>query len=243
MMDKYKQASKPPPWALRTIQAGRLKGKSDINPQWRYQIMTELYGLCGYGWKFQVERLWTEQGPDNQVFAFAQVALQVKEIGSAWSEPIPGIGGHMLIVKEKAGPYANDEAYKMAVTDALSTAMKMLGVAADVYTGTMDGSKYSASRNEPQPPAPAKSESPMITDAQIKKLATTLTKQGVEDREHRLAIVNSLLGEKDMAPVRSAKELTRAQASLVIDGLERPGTPGKWTMTEMDVMPREAQNV
>ena len=36
----------------------------------------------------------------------------------------------------------NDEALKMATTDALSVAMKQLGVAADVYMNNMDGSKY-----------------------------------------------------------------------------------------------------
>ena len=82
----------------------------------------------------------------------------------------------------------------------------------------------------------------MITEAQLKKLATVLSKQGVESREHRLAIVNSLLGEKDIPPIKSSKELTREHASLVIDGLERPGAPGKWAMTEMDEMPAEAQN-
>ena len=36
--------------ALKTIQAGRLKGKSDINPMLRIKKLTELYGPCGTGW-------------------------------------------------------------------------------------------------------------------------------------------------------------------------------------------------
>ena len=141
MMEQYKQLSRPPQWALKQIQAGRLKGKTDINPQWRYEAMTNQFGMCGIGWKYEIEKLWTEPGPDNQVFAFAEILLYVKS-DSEWSHPIPGIGGHMLVPKEKSGLHANDEAFKMAITDALSTAMKMLGVAADIYAGRWDGSKY-----------------------------------------------------------------------------------------------------
>ena len=120
---------------------GRLKGKTDINPQWRYEVMTEVYGPCGTGWKFSVDRLWTEPGVNGVVFVFAQISLQVKE-GVDWSAPIPGIGGNQLVEKEKEGLHNNDEAYKMAITDALSTATKMLGVAADIYAGLWGGSKY-----------------------------------------------------------------------------------------------------
>jgi hypothetical protein len=82
----------------------------------------------------------------------------------------------------------------------------------------------------------------MVTTAQLTKINTVLTKQGVNDREHKLARVNSLLGEKSASPVKSSKELTRDQASMIIEELESPGPVEKWTMTEMDAMPREAQN-
>lgn len=137
----WDQVKQPPAWALKPITAGRLKGKSDINPQWRYQVMTEVFGPCGIGWKFEIKRIWTESGATDQVFAMAEIVLYVKH-DDIWSDPIPGVGGSMLIVQEKNGLYCNDEAYKMAVTDALSTAMKMLGVAADVYMGLWDGTKY-----------------------------------------------------------------------------------------------------
>jgi len=75
------------------------------------------------------------------VFAFAKVNLYVK-VDDKWSDPIPGIGGSMLVTKESAGLHASDEGYKMAITDALSVAMKMLGIGANVYAGLSD-SKYS----------------------------------------------------------------------------------------------------
>jgi hypothetical protein len=140
----YESLSKPPKSALRTIEAGKLKGKTDINPQWRYRAMTEKFGLVGIGWKYEVQKLWTEQGAGEEKLAFAQVAVYVKD-GDKWSEPIVGIGGSRLVQTEKGTPVSNDEGYKMAVTDAFSTSLKMLGVAADIYAGLWDGSKY---RNE-----------------------------------------------------------------------------------------------
>ena len=147
-IDIYESLARPPKDALREIQAGKLKGKTDINPQWRYKAMTEKFGLVGIGWKYEVQKLWTEAGAGNEKLAFAQVAVFVKD-GDAWSEPIVGIGGSKLVQFEKGAAVSNDEGYKMAVTDAFSTALKMLGVAADIYAGRWDGTKYN---DEPATP-------------------------------------------------------------------------------------------
>jgi hypothetical protein len=173
-MEIWNKVKQPPKTALKAIQAGRLKGKSDINPQWRYEAITELFGPCGIGWTYTIEKLWTEPGLDGQVFAFAQISfyhlVSSEEVERPtdivgvttlvyqprWSDPIPGIGGSMLLTKESSGIHHNDEAYKMAVTDALSVALKMIGVGADVYQGFYDGSKYS-NGTPTTPTAPASS--------------------------------------------------------------------------------------
>lgn len=164
----YNRLAKPAPSALKTIGAGRLRGKTDINPQWRYWALTNEFGPCGQGWKFSVDKLWTEKGNGNEVFCFAQVSLQINyttEGQCVWSEPIPGLGGSKMVIQEKDGPYNNDECFKMAVTDALGTAAKMVGVAAAIYEGLWDGSKYRdeitpGSFGETAPPrrAPAKTQ-------------------------------------------------------------------------------------
>lgn len=141
-MDIWNSLNRPPKSALKTIRGGRLSGMTDISPQWRYQAMTEQFGPIGTGWKYEIVKLWSEQGSGDQTFAFATVNLSYKMISDEWSEPIPGIGGSMLVATEKSGLHSSDEAYKMAVTDALSVAMKALGVAADIYAGLWDGSKY-----------------------------------------------------------------------------------------------------
>jgi len=140
-IDLYEKLSRPDPSALKRISGGRLNGKTDINPQWRYRAMTEAFGLCGIGWKYTIDRQWTEPGDSGEVMAFVNVSLYVKQ-DDKWSDAIPGNGGSMLTAKEKSGRYNSDEAYKMATTDALSVAMKMLGVASAIYAGQWDGTKY-----------------------------------------------------------------------------------------------------
>jgi len=151
-MEIWNKVKRPPETALKKIMGGRLKGFTDVNPQWRYQIMVETFGPCGIGWRYEISKLWNEPGSDGQVFAFALVNLFITDSDGVWCEAIPGIGGSMLIAKEKAGTYSSDEAYKMAVTDALSVAMKMIGVAADIYAGLFDGSKYCEIKVEKEKP-------------------------------------------------------------------------------------------
>jgi len=168
-MNTWNRLNKPPLKALRQISAGRLKGKTDINPQWRMQAMTEVFGPVGVGWKYTIDKLWAETGAENQVCAFALVSVFTKT-ANGWSEPIPGIGGSMLIVQEKSGLHTSDEAYKMAVTDALSVALKSLGIAAEIYLGNFDGSKYI---NQPEvPPAKITKEQADTINSLIKETAT-----------------------------------------------------------------------
>lgn len=139
----WNQVNRPPAEMLKLILGGRLKNMSNINPQWRYEKLTEIFGICGFGWKYTVDNKWLEMGADDEICAFVDVSLYVK-IDGEWSEAIPGSGGSKLVANEKSGLYTNDEAYKMATTDAISVAAKMLGVGADIYKNQWDGDKYSS---------------------------------------------------------------------------------------------------
>jgi len=145
----YDSLRSVPADCLRKIEKGRLKGKSDINPQWRIKVMTEQFGLCGIGWMYTVTKKWTEKGSYDQVMCFVDIELFVK-VGTTWSNAIPANGGNMLVSAEKSGQnlHTSDEGYKMATTDALGTAMKMIGVAADVYMG--EGGKYAEKERQEQ---------------------------------------------------------------------------------------------
>ncbi len=140
-LEIWEKVKRPPKDALKTIQGGRLRGMTDINPQWRYKILTELFGPCGKWWGYEIKRLWLEPALD-EIVAFAEIVLWYYDSNNDSIKNIPGIGGSKFVAKESGGLRANDEAFKMAVTDALSVACKMLGIGADVYSGRWDGSKY-----------------------------------------------------------------------------------------------------
>lgn len=138
--ERYAAASHVPKRVLKTIDVGRLKGKSDINPQWKISLMTEIYGMCGIGWKFEVTEKNTVTINTGEVMLFMTVAVYTRN-GDEWSDPVYGMGGDFIIKKERTGLHANDEAYKMCLTDALGNALKYIGVAADVYEQLND-TKY-----------------------------------------------------------------------------------------------------
>lgn len=127
----YERVRLVPDSAIKPIVNGRLKGKSDINPVYRIKRMTEIFGPCGIGWRYEIVKQWLETY-GNEVKAFTHINLYIKWDGE-WSEAIPGIGGAAFVSIESKGAYVSDECYKMSLTDALSVSMKALGVAADIY--------------------------------------------------------------------------------------------------------------
>ena len=140
-----------PEEAKRAITAGRLKGKTDINPMWRIKALTEQFGPCGDGWGYTIDRLWIEEGAKGEKCANALISLWYKREDGTRSEPIVGIGGNMLVDNEKNGLYTSDECYKMALTDAISVACKALGFGADVYWSA-DRTKYTPPQDPQNPP-------------------------------------------------------------------------------------------
>lgn len=123
--------------------AGGFSG-TDISPAYRIQRLTEEFGPCGQGWGYTIQDRWREQFPARdgeppKDFVFVQLSLWWSEDGERY-ETGPQIGG------TEAGR-TPDEAYKMAVTDALGKCALLLGVAADVYLGFFDGSKYQRQHN------------------------------------------------------------------------------------------------
>lgn len=165
----YNQLRTVPKEAIKTIQAGRLKGMSDINPTWRIKAMTDAFGVCGIGWRYEIVKQWQEQY-GQEVKAFCNINLFVKVDGE-WSEPIPGTGGSTIVEINSKGSYVNDEGFKMALTDALSVAMKSLGVAADIYFDK-DTTKYTQ-------PTQAAAPTPETVNQELQE-AFELIKQNIE---------------------------------------------------------------
>lgn len=138
-MSLYNQFKSVPTEAQKQIQAGRLKGMTDINPMWRIKVLTEMFGPCGIGWYYEPKRKWLESS-DTEVAAFVDIELFIK-VDNEWSKPICGTGGSKFVAKESKGPYTDDECYKKATTDAIGVACKQLGIGADVYWDK-DRTKY-----------------------------------------------------------------------------------------------------
>lgn len=143
LWEKYREV---PANALKAFDNGKFKG-TDINTMWRIKCLTEKFGICGIGWYYKPVRLWTEKCDNGDIFAFAEIELFVKENGE-WSMPISGNGGNKLQRITKNGDCStSDEAYKMAVTDALGVACKNLGFGANVYWEN-DRTKYTIANEE-----------------------------------------------------------------------------------------------
>lgn len=126
--------------AQKKIGGGKLTGMTDISPIWRIKTLTEQYGVCGIGWYYDITNRQVFDGAEGEKVAHVEINLFVKD-GDVWSKPIQGIGGSELIKTEKGKLVTNDEAFKMALTDALSVSCKSLGMAADIYWDK-DKTKY-----------------------------------------------------------------------------------------------------
>lgn len=147
-MELFRQFEKTADEAKKPIEAGRLKGFTDINPMWRFKRLTEVFGPVGIGWKYVITDKQIIPGADGVMSAFVDILLFYKHDGE-WSEGIPGTGGSSFVAKEKSGLYTSDECFKMALSDAIGTACKALGMSADIYF-SKDRSKYTAAQDAPE---------------------------------------------------------------------------------------------
>lgn len=137
----YDSMRSVPEDAQKIIRGGRLNGMTNINPMWRIKKLTEQFGACGFGWYYDIKKMWLENSmASDEIVANVEIDLYVK-IGDEWSKPIRGVGGSMFLAQEKNGLHTDDEAYKKALTDAISVACKALGMGADIYWDS-DSTKY-----------------------------------------------------------------------------------------------------
>lgn len=147
-LELYNRFRTVPEEAKKTIKGGKLNGFTDINPMWRIKKLTEEFGECGFGWYYDEVERWKESC-GQEVAVFVKIHLFVKR-NDNWSAPIVGIGGSKMVQLFKGGEVIDfsDEAYKMALTDAISIACKALGMAADVYFAN-DRTKYDQAQSQP----------------------------------------------------------------------------------------------
>ena len=195
--------------AQKQIAGGRLKGMTDINPMWRFKALTEQFGPCGFGWKYEVTDKRLEHGANDEIAAFVDINLHIKT-DNEWSAPIPGTGGSAFVSKEKSGLYVSDECFKMALTDAISVACKALGFGADVYWDK-DKTKY----NNHAKPAET------ITKDQLNKISTIMQEKGISKSQAR-TLANGIDKSKELT------KFTSQQGEQLIQVLQKvEATNGK----------------
>lgn len=112
-----------------------------IKPMWAYRRMTEEFGPCGIGWgigkpEFDIQ----DCGEVRLVYCTASVWYW--QANAPEKAEVFGVGGDTVQGKNKYGATYDDEAFKKAYTDAITNALKMIGVGADVHMGMFDDSKY-----------------------------------------------------------------------------------------------------
>jgi hypothetical protein len=138
-MDLWDLLKRTDPKATKPFQRpGGFRG-TQIDPAWRLQRMTEVFGPVGKGWGYdQLE--WTIA--ERMIFICCRVWYLDPQTGEKLFTG-PQWGGNELVRVSRDGKERpDDEGFKMAITDAVGKCMLQVGLAADVYLGLFDDSKY-----------------------------------------------------------------------------------------------------
>jgi hypothetical protein len=118
--------------------AGGFRG-TQIDPAWRLQMMTEVFGPVGKGWGYE-QLEWTIA--ERMVFICCRVWYIDPHTGEKHFTG-PQWGGTEMVRRNRDGTERpDDECFKMSMTDAIGKCMLQVGLAADIYLGQFDDSKY-----------------------------------------------------------------------------------------------------
>lgn len=123
-LDLYNQLSAVPEWAQDIIEGGALRGLTSINPIWRIEALTLMFGPCGVGWRVEIADQKTDVY-NSGIMITIRLNLYYKQ-DEEWSEAVTGYGSFFM-----AKP--DDQAYKKAFTEALGQCTKLLGLGAEIY--------------------------------------------------------------------------------------------------------------
>lgn len=175
-----------------------------IKPMWSYRRMTEEFGPCGTGWginkpSFQVVPV----GDETLVYCTVSVWHGTRE------QTVFGVGGDKVAGKNKHGVQTDDEAFKKAFTDAVTNALKLIGVGADVHMGMFDDSKYVNTLQREFAEA-AKAEMPDAANDKPKSSAA-LKRDGTFERV-RDQLAADMLDVHTFAQFETVKEHYRSEA-------------------------------
>lgn len=172
----WSAVEKTDPKFVKAITGKAYKGTSP-SPHWIKLRLTETFGPAGIGWGTNVlsERFETI---GNTVMHYIHIRLWYVLDGERGE--IEEHGGTQLGGLRKDGtPFADEDAPKKSMTDALVKAASALGFAADIFLGRWDDNKYVADREQEETKA-ARATEAKADAVNIAKL-TTKVRTLVED--------------------------------------------------------------
>lgn len=150
------------PAHVKSFQRGGGFRGTAIKPMWSFRRMTEEFGPCGEGWGVNEPSFQVVPGTDGEVLVYCTVSIYYRNGEHNIPHTVYGVGGDKVVVKNKYGLSSDDEAFKKAFTDAITNALKLIGVGADVHMGLFDDSKYVASMKEEFSDEPAPKSSAQL---------------------------------------------------------------------------------
>lgn len=195
--------------------AGGFRG-TQIDPAWRLQMMTEVFGPVGRGWGYE-QLEWTIA--ERMIFICCRVWYSDPRNQSDKYYTGPQWGGTELVRKNRdSTERPDDEAFKMSMTDAVGKCMLQIGLSADIYLGQFDDSKY---REESEVFYTVKANPDLHPDAIVKFAAQVREKlagihdrkalqayweDGINERIRLIGTVNKIVPKNLLADFRAAGE-------------------------------------
>lgn len=135
--DLWDRLGKTDPKHTKAFQrAGGFKGTA-IKPMWSFRRMTEEFGPCGTGWGINEPKFQIVETTD-ETLVYCTVSIWYGDR----NQIVFGVGGDKAMGKNRNGTITDDEAFKKAFTDAVTNALKLIGVGADIHMGLFEDNKY-----------------------------------------------------------------------------------------------------
>jgi hypothetical protein len=154
-LEVWDKVRRVPPEHLKGFtRGGGFKGTA-IKPMWSIHAMTEQFGPCGEGWGIDEPKFQVVPGNNSEVMVYCYVSIW----HGSREHKVFGTGGDKVVSHIRANEQYNrperwendDEAFKKAFTDAVTNALKFIGVGADIHMGLWDGNKYVNEKKEEVP--------------------------------------------------------------------------------------------
>lgn len=212
--------------------AGGFKGTA-IKPMWAFKRMTEEFGPCGLGWGVNEPAFQVVPGADGEVLVYCTVSIWYGE-GSGDDErncfhaPVYGVGGDKVVTKDRNGLRSDDEAFKKSYTDAVTNALKLIGVGADVHMGLFDDNKYvndmraefAEEKQEPPPPKPKETKYPLQEGERRQlweRMMNDLKGEGPKGADAMVRYMQSKETQEDLAKLEPWRQNFRKEAAELVE--------------------------